>query len=224
MFPATLDELIPEDHVCRVIEAFVGRLAMGGAGICKPRAGGDGATGLRSARCTEAVPVRVHEPATLVATAGGGVSTQRGSDVAGGAGAVGLQVDSRVPAGETLRRQQVQPARRQVAYAGEAAVCGACALRPRCTMAARRIVKRHGYEGALESMRQRATAEAMRLRRCVVERPFAELKYRIFGHPRFLLRGRGGAQTEISLATMAYNLKRMLRVMGGASLRTLPAG
>ena len=29
----------------------------------------------------------------------------------------------------------------------------------------------------------------MRLRRCVVERPFAELKYRIFGHPRFLLRG-----------------------------------
>jgi transposase len=33
MFPATLDELIPEDHVCRVIEAFVGRLAMGGLGF-----------------------------------------------------------------------------------------------------------------------------------------------------------------------------------------------
>jgi hypothetical protein len=29
MFPVTLDELIPEDHVCRVIEAFVGRLAIG---------------------------------------------------------------------------------------------------------------------------------------------------------------------------------------------------
>ena len=28
MFPVTLDELIPADHVCRVIEAFVGRLAM----------------------------------------------------------------------------------------------------------------------------------------------------------------------------------------------------
>jgi Transposase DDE domain len=69
-------------------------------------------------------------------------------------------------------------------------------------------------------MQQRATAEAMRLRRCGVERVFAELKYRIFGHPRFLLRGRGGAQTEISLATMAYNLKRMLRVLGGVSLRT----
>ena len=28
LFPATLDELIPQDHVCRVIEAFVGRLDM----------------------------------------------------------------------------------------------------------------------------------------------------------------------------------------------------
>jgi hypothetical protein len=64
----------------------------------------------------------------------------------------------------------------------------------------------------------------MRLRRCVVERPFAELKYRIFGHPRFLLRGRGGAQTEISLATMVYNLKRMMKVLGGKDLRALLAG
>jgi hypothetical protein len=29
-----------------------------------------------------------------------------------------------------------------------------------------------------------------------VEHPFANLKYRIFGHPRFLLRGLRGAQTE----------------------------
>src|ERR1035441_6987863 len=104
-------------------------------------------------------------------------------------------------------------------YAGEAAVCGACPLRARCTTAARRVVKRHVHDGALQRMQQRATAEAMRLRRCVVERPFAELKYRIFGHPRFLLRGRGGAQTEISLATMTYNLKRMMRVLGRASVR-----
>ena len=123
------------------------------------------------------------------------------------------------PAGEPLRRQQVQKARRQVVYAGVAAVCGACPLRAGCTTAARRVVKRHVYEGALERMQQRATAEAMRLRRCVVERPFAELKYRIFGHPRFLLRGRSGAQTEISLATLAYNLKRMIMVLGGAVLR-----
>jgi transposase len=129
----------------------------------------------------------------------------------------------RCPAGETLRRQRVNKGGRQVVYAGAAAVCGACPLRAHCTTAARRVVTRHRYEGALQRMQQRATAEAMRLRRCLVERPFAELKYRIFGHPRFLLRGRDGAQTEISLATMAYNLKRRMKVLGGTSLRAVLA-
>jgi hypothetical protein len=32
------------------------------------------------------------------------------------------------------------------------------------------------------------------------------------------LRGLGGAQTEISLATMVYNLKRMLNVLGAQNL------
>jgi len=47
-------------------------------------------------------------------------------------------------------------------------------------------------------MQQRTTAEVMRLRGSTVEHPFATIKYRIFGHPRFLLRGTGGAQTEIN--------------------------
>jgi hypothetical protein len=123
------------------------------------------------------------------------------------------------PAGQTLRRQQVKRGGRQVVYVAEAEACGACAWRARCTTAARRVVTRHRYEEALVRMRQRATAEVMRLRRCLAERPFAELKYRIFGHPRFLLRGRGGAQTEISLATLAYNLKRRMKVLGGDGLR-----
>ena len=68
-------------------------------------------------------------------------------------------------------------------------------------------------------MGQRATPEMMRLRRSLAEHPFAALKYHIFGHPRFLLRGRAGAQTEISLATTVYNLKRMRHVLGGIRLR-----
>jgi transposase len=52
-----------------------------------------------------------------------------------------------------------------------------------------------------------------------VEHPFASLKYHIFGHPRFLLRGLTGAQAEISLATMVYNLKRMMRDLGGSRLQ-----
>ena len=48
----------------------------------------------------------------------------------------------------------------------------------------------------------------MQLRRRTVEHPFAILKYVIFGHPRFLLRGLEGTRSEVSLAVMAYNLKR----------------
>ncbi len=58
----------------------------------------------------------------------------------------------------------------------------------------------------------------MRLRRSVVEHRFATIKYRIFGHPRLLLRGRVGAHTELSLAVMAYNLKRMANVIANAKL------
>ena len=68
-------------------------------------------------------------------------------------------------------------------------------------------------------MDQRATLEVMRLRRSTVEHPLATLKYRIFGHPRFLLRGLSGAQTEMSLAVMAYNIKRMFNILGGLPLK-----
>jgi transposase len=67
-------------------------------------------------------------------------------------------------------------------------------------------------------MNERATAAAMRLRRSIVEHPFATIKYRIFGHPRLLLRGQAGARTELGLAVMAYNLKRMANVLGTANL------
>jgi len=129
----------------------------------------------------------------------------------------------RCPAQQTLQRRQVQRDRKRVLYQAGAEVCGACPLKPRCTNSKQRYVYRHRHEGALQRMQQRATAEAMRLRRCVVERVFAMLKYGIFGHPRFLLRGRGGAQTEISLATLVYNLKRMMSVLGAGVARAVLA-
>lgn len=122
------------------------------------------------------------------------------------------------PAGHRLRSNGRN--RRAVVYQAKPEVCGACLLKPQCTLSSRRTVKRHVHEGALQRMQQRATPAAMRLRRCTVERCFAFLKYGIFGHPRFLLRGLEGTRTEISLAVMAYNLKRMLRLISGRTLHS----
>lgn len=122
------------------------------------------------------------------------------------------------PAGKALKRQRRDD--RAIVYAARASDCGACALKSQCTRAPRRLLKRHVHQAAMERMQQRATPETMRLRRCTVEHPFAALKYAIFGHPRFLLRGVKGAMTEITLASIAYNLKRMFNLLGGRKLST----
>lgn len=127
----------------------------------------------------------------------------------------------RCPGEQTLTRKGVQKDKHRVLYAAPRESCGACALKSRCTAAPQRSVYLHLHEAALQRMHERATPAVMRLRRCTVEHPFATLKYRIFGHPRFLLRGLSGAKIEISLGVMVYNLKRMLNVLGGAKLTAL---
>jgi transposase len=122
------------------------------------------------------------------------------------------------PAGQKLRRKGLQKDRHRVAYTAPQTACGACALKSRCTPSPQRYVYVDLHDAALQRMNQRATAAIMRLRRSTVEHPFATLKYRIFGHPRLLLRGLAGAQIEIGLGTMAYNLKRMINVLGGTKL------
>ncbi len=123
------------------------------------------------------------------------------------------------PAGQTLARKPRMRKDRAVRYAARPEVRGAGPQKSRCPTGAHRSVSRHLHEEALQRMHQRATPEAMRLRRSTVEHPFANLQYRIFGHPRFLPRGLRGAQTEVSLAVTAYNLKRMLNILGGRKLQ-----
>lgn len=124
----------------------------------------------------------------------------------------------RCPAGVSMRRLHEIPIKNGITYGATRADCRDCVLRSQCTDAKRRTVFRNLHDAALKRMHQRATPPIMRLRGSTVELPFAVLKYRIFGHPRFVLRGRIGALTEITLGAMAYNLKRMLKVMGFESM------
>jgi transposase len=122
------------------------------------------------------------------------------------------------PGDKRLLRKHTNHKDRYTMYKASAGDCGACSLKSRCTQAPRRGLARHLYEDALNRMRARVTPEAMKLRRCTVEHPFATIKYRIFGHPRLLMRGLSGARSEIGIATMAYNLKRITNVLGGTKL------
>jgi len=54
----------------------------------------------------------------------------------------------------------------------------------------------------------------MQLRRQTVEHPFADLKHRILGNARLLMRGLNGAKSELSIAVLAYNLKRVFNMKG----------
>jgi transposase len=122
------------------------------------------------------------------------------------------------PGEKKLLRKHTNLKDRYTMYKASSADCGACPLKSSCTLASRRGLARHLYEDALNRMEERVTPEAMRIRRQTVEHPFATIKYRIFGHPRLLVRGLTGARSEIAIATMAYNLKRITKVLGAATL------
>jgi transposase len=122
------------------------------------------------------------------------------------------------PGDKKLLRKHTNAKDRYTMYKASSVDCGSCSLKSRCTQAPRRGLARHLYEDALNRMQERMTPEAMRLRRSTVEHPFATMKYRIFGHPRLLMRGLSGAKIEIGLATMAYNLKRITNVLGATKV------
>ena len=126
----------------------------------------------------------------------------------------------RCPAGELLRQKQVTQRDRRVIYSTTA--CSACPLKSQCTDAKQRYVSRHFDEEALMAAQQRCEAhpEMMKRRREIVEHPFGSLKERIFGNARFLLRGLRGACTEMALAVLAYNFKRVSNILGVPALLT----
>ncbi len=63
----------------------------------------------------------------------------------------------------------------------------------------------------------------MARRRETVEHPYGSLKYWIMGHARFLMRGLEGASTEMALAVSAYNLKRVINILGVPALMEMMA-
>lgn len=123
------------------------------------------------------------------------------------------------PAGKTLIRKQLHRKDKAIIYTSLADDCANCPLKSQCTTRRVRLVSRHLHEEALNRMMLRTTAPVMRLRRSTVEHPFATLKYNILEKPRLLLRGLWGGGTEMAMATLVYNLKRVMKVLGNCALQ-----
>jgi transposase len=94
--------------------------------------------------------------------------------------------------------------------------CKTCALKSRCTRnKANRTITRESNEHLMEAMAQRMQQqpEKFKLRKTLAEHPFGTIK-RWFGYTHFLLKGLAKVQCEWSLTTLAYNLKRVLNLVG----------
>jgi len=117
----------------------------------------------------------------------------------------------RCPAGEILTFRTVQNRDRMRMYTTD--VCGDCQLRRDCTKGKRRWVSRSFDASASEVSDARFTRERMNQRRAIVEHPFGTIK-RMMGNGRFLTRGLRSVRTETALSVTAYNLLRVINILG----------
>ena len=93
--------------------------------------------------------------------------------------------------------------------------CPRCPIKAQCTTGEYRRIARWEHEAVLDAMQERLdrTPEASRLRRQTVEHPFATLKAWM-GSTHFLTKRLPRVSTEMSLHVLAYNLKRVMQIVG----------
>ena len=123
------------------------------------------------------------------------------------------------PAGQVLieRFKTVEHGKNLIAYWSSS--CKTCALKPQCTTGTNRRVKRWEHEAMLDQMQDNLEAmpDAMKIRRCTIEHTFGTLKSWM-GATHFLTKTKENVSTEMSLHILAYNLKRVMNIMGSSNL------
>ena len=122
----------------------------------------------------------------------------------------------RCPAGKVLRYCSKGKKRGRWYRHYRTAACGGCALKAQCTRSRQgRKIERWEHEVVLEEMARRLAArpQVMHQRAMLAEHPFGTVK-RWMDQGYFLLRGFEKVRTEWSMTVLAYNLKRVIRIVG----------
>ena len=119
------------------------------------------------------------------------------------------------PAGERLiwRMRTVEKGRELNRYWSKN--CQSCTLKAKCTTGKSRRVTRWQHEATLEAMEARLAQnpDMMTIRKSTVEHPFGTIKSWM-GATHFQMRTLKNVSTEMSLHVLAYNLKRVIKIIG----------
>jgi Transposase DDE domain len=121
----------------------------------------------------------------------------------------------RCPAGEKLKYRYTSEEHGQTLHRYWTDACRTCAIKAQCTTGRERRITRWEHEKVVEAVQERLdkNPEAMRTRRETVEHPFGTMKMRM-GATHFLMKTLPKVATEMALHVLAYNLTRVLNIVG----------
>ena len=134
----------------------------------------------------------------------------------------------RCPAGKHLTRRfdTVEHGLKLHVYFASVFTCRGCSKKAQCTQGShQRRIRRWEREEVLDAMQARLDKEPqrMQMRRQTVEHPFGTLKAWM-GATHFLTKTLPRVSTEMSLHVLAYNMKRVMNLLGtGALLQAMAA-
>ena len=125
------------------------------------------------------------------------------------------------PAGERLAYYCTTEDKGMVLRRYATKACQNCAIKHACTTAKQRLISRWEHEQVVEAVQRRLDEhpEKMRLRRETVEHPFGTIKAWM-GATHFLMKTLPKVATEMALHVLAYNLTRVMNIMGIQPLMT----
>lgn len=121
------------------------------------------------------------------------------------------------PTGQQMK-QNGKPINRgnYLSYVYKTSACRTCSIRQECTKnKLGRTIERSGYQDVIDENRERVLAnpEYYKLRQQIIEHQFGILK-RQWGFTFTLLKRKKNVMSEVHLLMMAYNLTRMIAIIG----------
>jgi transposase len=119
------------------------------------------------------------------------------------------------PAGEHLTYRYTSELDNKMQRSYAASSCSGCVIKDKCTPSAQRRIRRWEHEDVLERMHKRIDDDPSKLalRSMTVEHPYGTIKAWM-GNTHFKMRQLKNVATEMALHVLAYNMTRVMNIIG----------